>query len=160
MREITSRALQLGNMRQNMAVNSKFIFLQRLWWRRDWRWWWIPIVNNNKNIKAIVVLVGGDVIDLHCAGEARVRYPGNHVDLVVVDGDAKEGAGLLHLGQVLPLKLPGVVRAHPFQALPGMEGRGTMFITNVLKVYRQKVSILKNLRPLPKATPPNPWHPR
>lgn len=65
-----------------------------------------------------VSLVGGDVVHLHGGGEACVCDPRRHKDLVFVDGDAEQGAGRLHGGQVLPLKLVGVVDAYSSHALP------------------------------------------
>lgn len=66
----------------------------------------------------VVSLVGGDVVDLHRAGQACVCDPRHHKDLVFVDSDAKQGAGRLQGSQVLPLKLSGVVDTDSSHAFP------------------------------------------
>lgn len=76
------------------------------------------ITEVTENKQAAVSLVVCDVVHLHGGGEACVRDPRRHKDLVFVDGDAKQGAGRLQGGQVLPLKLVGVVDAHSLHALP------------------------------------------
>jgi len=68
--------------------------------------------------KTVVSLVVGDVVDLHGAGEAHVCDPRHHEDLVLVDSDAKQGAGRLQGSQVLPLELRGVVDTDSLQAFP------------------------------------------
>lgn len=68
--------------------------------------------------KTVASLVHGDVVDFHRTGEACVCDPCHHKDLVIVDGDTKQGTGRLHGSQVLPLKLSGVVDTHSSHAFP------------------------------------------
>lgn len=79
--------------------------------------------HKKKKRKSVVSLVGGNIIDLHRAGEACVCDPRYHKDLVSVDGDAKQGAGRLQRGQVLPLKLRRVVDADSSRAFPASKSK-------------------------------------
>jgi len=64
------------------------------------------------------VLVGGNVIDFHRVGQARVSHTGSHVDFVLVHSSSKQRPGSFHGSQLLPLKLGWVVDTHILQALP------------------------------------------
>lgn len=84
---------------------------------------WTDASPHNDEIKwsyktTVVSLVAGNVVDLRRAGEAFICDPRNHKDLVFVDSDSKQWAGLLQRSQVLPLKLGGVVDTDSLHAFP------------------------------------------
>ena len=82
------------------------------------QWLHLITMSGSYTKTTVVLLVGGNVVELHRAGEPCVCDPRDHEDLFFVYGDTKQGAGRLQRSQVLPLKLCGVVDTDPSHTFP------------------------------------------
>lgn len=84
----------------------------------------------------VISLFGCDVVDLHRAGEAWVRDARHHIDLVVVDSDAKQGTCCLQRSQVFPFKLGGVVDTNSPRAFSAQKNMLNLVVARTHPVDR------------------------